>query len=182
MRKPPGRVIATPVERGSRVTEGTLLVRVSDTETSAQLVEAEANAGQIEARLGLSAGQPFDARSVPDVMSAKASLDWAEAEFSRIGSLLEQKVVSQSEYDQRRTQVEAARQQYQVALNGAEQSYRSLQAARARIALARKAAADTRFVRRSPASWPSASSASATTSRAAPASRRWCGSIPCASS
>jgi len=138
-----GRVVATPVERGSRVAEGTLLVRVSDTETSAQLTEAEANAGQIEARLGLSAGQPFEAARVPDVMSAKASLEWAEAEFSRIGSLLEQKVVSQSEYDQRRTQVEAARQQYQAALNGAEQSYRSLQAARARIALARKAAADT---------------------------------------
>ncbi len=138
-----GRVIATPVERGSRVAEGALLVRVSGTETSAQLVEAEANAGQIEARLGLTAGQPFDATKVPDVMSAKSSLEWAEAEFSRIGSLLEQKVVSQSEYDQRRTQVEAARQQYQAALNGAEQSFRSLQAARARIALARKASEDT---------------------------------------
>ncbi len=138
-----GRVVATPVERGSRVAEGTLLVRVSDTETSAQLAEAEANAGQIEARLGLTAGQPFDATRVPDVMSAKASLEWAEAEFSRIGSLLAQKVVSQSEYDQRRTQVEGARQQHQAALNGAEQSFRSLQAARARMTLARKAAADT---------------------------------------
>lgn len=138
-----GRVVATPVERGTRVAQGALLVRVSDTETSAQLVEAEANAGQIEARLGLATGQPFDPKKVPDVMSAKASLDWAEAEFSRIGSLLEQKVVSQSEYDQRRTQVEAARQQYQAAQNMAEQSYRSLQAARARIALARKSAADT---------------------------------------
>lgn len=138
-----GRIVATPVERGTHVAQGALLVRVSDTETSAQLVEAEANAGQIEARLGLAAGQPFDAKKVPDVMSAKASLDWAEAEFSRIGSLLEQKVVSQSEYDQRRTQVEAARQQYQAAQNAAEQSYRSLQAARARITLARKSAADT---------------------------------------
>ena len=138
-----GRIVATPVERGSRVAQGALLVRVSDTETSAQLVEAEANAGQIEARLGLAAGQPFDSMKVPDVRSAKSSLDLAEAEFSRIGSLLEQKVVSQSEYDQRRMQVEAARQQYQAAQNVAEQSYRSLQAARARIALARKSAADT---------------------------------------
>ena len=138
-----GRIVATPVERGSRVPEGALLVRVSDTETSAQLLEAEANASQIEARLGLAPGQPFDSRKVPDVMSAKASLEFAEAEFSRIGSLLEQKVVSQSEYDQRRTQVEAARQQYQAAQNAAEQSYRSLQAARARVALARKSSADT---------------------------------------
>ena len=139
----PGRVIATPVERGSRVSQGDVLARISATETSAQLLEAEANAGQIEARLGLSADRSFDPKRVPDVMNAKASLDWAEAEFGRIKSLLDQKVVSQSEYDQRRSQVDAARQQYQMAQNVAEQSFRSLQAARARIDLARKAQADT---------------------------------------
>jgi RND family efflux transporter MFP subunit len=139
----PGRVIATPVERGSRVLQGAVLARISATETSAQLLEAEANAGQIEARLGLGAAQAFDPKRVPDVMNAKASLDLAEAEFGRITSLLDQKVVSQSEYDQRRAQVDAARQQYQMAENVAEQSYRSLEAARARIALARKAQADT---------------------------------------
>ncbi len=138
-----GRVIETPVERGARVSQGTILVRISAAETSAQLQEAEANAAQIEARLGLADGQPFDPKRVPDVMNAQASLDWAEAEFGRIGMLLEQKVVSRSEYDQRRTQVEAARQQYQMAHNAAGQSYRSLEAARARVALARKALADT---------------------------------------
>jgi RND family efflux transporter MFP subunit len=138
-----GRVIGTPVERGTHVSQGDVLVRVSPAETSAQLQEAEANAEQIEARLGLKPGDTFDPRTVPDVMNAKASLEFAEAEFARIRSLLEQKVVSQSEYDQRRTQVEAARQQYLVAQNSAEQSYRSLQAARARVALARKAVSDT---------------------------------------
>lgn len=138
-----GRVIDTPVERGSRVAQGSVLARISGTEASAQLQEAEANAGQIEARLGLQAGQPFEPKRVPEVMNAKASLEWAEAEFARMKSLLDQKVVSQSEFDQRRTQVEAARQQYQIAQNSAEQSYRSLLAARARIALARKGMADT---------------------------------------
>jgi RND family efflux transporter MFP subunit len=138
-----GRVIETPVERGSRVAQGALLVRISPSETSAQLQEAEANAAQIEARLGLVAGQRFDRTRVPDVMNAKASLDLAEAEFARMQSLLEQKVVSQSEFDQRRTQLEAARQAYQSAQNVAEQSYRSLDAARARVTLARKAVADT---------------------------------------
>lgn len=138
-----GRVEATPVERGTRVTQGAVLVRISAAETTAQLEEAEANAAQIEARLGLEAGQPFDPSRVPDVMNAKAALELAEAEFNRIKSLLDQKVVSQSEYDQRRMQVEAARQQYQVAMNSAQQSYRSRDAARARISLARKSAADT---------------------------------------
>jgi membrane fusion protein, multidrug efflux system len=138
-----GRVVETPVERGTPVRAGSVLIRISASETSAQLQEAEANAAQIEARLGLTPRQPFDPKAVPDVMNAKASLEWAEAEFARIRSLLDQKVVSQSEFDQRRTQVDAARQQYQVAQNSARQSYRSLEAARARVALARKAMSDT---------------------------------------
>ena len=138
-----GRIIETPVERGSRVAAGTTLVRVSASETTAQLAEAEANAAQIEARLGLASGEPFDPMRVPDVMNARASVELAEAEFNRIKSLLDQKVVSQSEYDQRHAQVEVARQQFQMAQNVAQQSYRSLEAARARIALARKSMADT---------------------------------------
>lgn len=138
-----GRVTATPIERGTRVPAGAVLVRISASETSAQLQEAEANAGTIEARLGLTAGQAFDPKHVPDVLNAQASLSLAEAEFGRIQSLLDQKVVSQSEWEQRRTQVEAARQQYKVAVNVAEQSYRSLQAARARVALANKSLSDT---------------------------------------
>jgi len=138
-----GRVIETPVERGTRVAQGALLVRISPAETAAQLQEAEANAAQIEARLGLAAGQPFDRMRVPDVMNAKASLDLAEAEFNRMRSLVDQKVISQSEFDQRRTQFEAARQNYQAAQNLADQSYRSLEGARARVELARKAVADT---------------------------------------
>lgn len=138
-----GRVIGTPVERGTRVAAGTVLIRVSATEADASLREAEANAAQLEARLGLVAGQPFDPLKVPDVLNARAALDWADADFHRIKALLEQKVVSQAEYDQRLTQVQAARQQYQTAQNTAQQSFRSLQAARARVDLARKSAADT---------------------------------------
>jgi RND family efflux transporter MFP subunit len=77
------------------------------------------------------------------VQNAKAGADLAQSEFARIKSLLDQRVVSQSEYDQRRTQAEAARQQYEAAKNGAAQQYQMLQAARARVALARKALADT---------------------------------------
>ena len=131
------------MERGTRVTAGAVLVRISATEADASLREADANAAQLEARLGLAAGQAFDPGRVPDVLNAKASLDWAEADFNRIKALLDQKVVSQAEYDQRLTQVQAARQQYQTAQNGAQQSFRSLQAARARVDLARKSAADT---------------------------------------
>src|SRR4051812_7590383 len=72
-----GRVIGTPVERGSRVAAGAPLIRISGTEADASLREAEANAAQLEARVGLAPGQPFDPVRVPDVLNAKASLDWA---------------------------------------------------------------------------------------------------------
>jgi membrane fusion protein (multidrug efflux system) len=51
--------------------------------------------------------------------------------------------VSGSEYDQRRTQVELTGRQYDTARNSARQLYRSLEASRARLALARKTFADT---------------------------------------
>jgi membrane fusion protein (multidrug efflux system) len=138
-----GRIVATPVERGTAVRMGTELVRISSTEAEAQAREAEANAAQIEARLGLTAGAPFNVASVPEVQNAKASFELAQQEFTRIQSLLDQRVVSQSEFDQRRTQMEAARQQYEAAKNGAAQQYQALQAARARVALAHKALSDT---------------------------------------
>ncbi len=138
-----GRVIATPVERGSAVAQGAELVRLSPVETEASLKEAEANAAQIEARLAVTQEGNYDVNRVPEVANARATLDLATSEFARIEKLLAERVVSQSEYDQRKTQVEAARQQYESAKNAAEQQYQALQASRARVTLARKALSDT---------------------------------------
>ncbi|HUR34222.1 MAG TPA: efflux RND transporter periplasmic adaptor subunit [Vicinamibacterales bacterium] len=138
-----GRIVATPVERGTPVSEGTVLVRVSPAEADAQAKEAEANAAQIEARLGITQGTAFDVNAVPEVQTAKSSFDLAQNEFNRIKSLLDQRVVSQSEFEQRRTQMDASRQQYEAARNGAAQQYQALQAARARVDIAHKTLADT---------------------------------------
>src|SRR5438132_9026277 len=85
----PGRVIAAPVERGTPVAQGAELIRISPTEAGAQLKEAEANAAQIEARLGLTPGAPLDIDKVPEVQTAKASYDLAQSEFARIQALLD---------------------------------------------------------------------------------------------
>jgi membrane fusion protein (multidrug efflux system) len=138
-----GRVTSTPVERGSRVAEGTPLVTLAQIEAQAGVADAEANVAQLEARLAIAPGEPFDIEKVPEVGSAKASRDLAEAEFERIRSLLDQKVVSQAEFDQRRMQVDATSNQYRAARNGAQQQYRMLEGARARASLARKSLADT---------------------------------------
>jgi RND family efflux transporter MFP subunit len=138
-----GRIIATPVERGTAVAAGAVLVRLSPDEADAQAKEAEANAAQLEARLGIAPGGSLDVNAVPEVQNAKATYDLAQNEFNRIKSLLDQRVVSQSEFDQRRTQMEATRQQYEAARNGAAQQFQALRAARARVALAHKSLADT---------------------------------------
>src|SRR5205807_6085385 len=79
-----GRVVATPIERGTPVADGTPLIRLSSTETDAQLKEAEANAAQIEARLGPAADTAFDANVVAEVQNARASYELAQSEFNRI--------------------------------------------------------------------------------------------------
>jgi RND family efflux transporter MFP subunit len=138
-----GRVTGTPVERGSRVTEGAPLITLSQVEAQAAASDAEASVSQLEARLAIEPGEAFSIDKVPEVAAAKATRDLAESEFGRIRSLLEQKVVSQAEFDQRRTQVEATSNQYRAARNAAQQQFRMLEGAKARLALARKSLADT---------------------------------------
>lgn len=138
-----GRIVATPVERGSGVATGGELVRIAAAEVDAQAREAEANAAQIEARLGIAGGQPFDVARVPEVASAGAARALARTDFERTRTLHGNKLISQAEFDQKSAQLESAERQYDVARNGAEQQYQSLLAARARVTVAKKAVADT---------------------------------------
>jgi membrane fusion protein (multidrug efflux system) len=138
-----GRVIATPVERGTRVAEGADLIRIAPAEAEAQAAEAEANAAQLEGRLGLTGGTELDIERVPEVANAKATLALAQGDFDRARMLFEKKLLSQAEFDQRSAQAEVTRRQYDIARNSAVQQYQALLAARARVSLARKALADT---------------------------------------
>lgn len=138
-----GRIVSTPVERGTRVRAGGALVQIAETEVRAQADEAGANAAQIEARLGLAGGGAFEIDRVPEVANARASSDLAQADFDRARTLVEKQLLPQAEFDRSRAQADVARRQYDIARNGAEQQYQSLIAARARMTLARKALADT---------------------------------------
>lgn len=138
-----GRIVATPVERGTEVAVRDALVRIAAAEVEAQAREAEANAAQIQARLGQSGGEGFDIERVPEVASAKATWQLAQADFDRMRMLFERDLVSQAEFDLRRAQADNAQRQYEVAKNAAEQQRQALAAAQARVSLARKALADT---------------------------------------
>ena len=82
-------------------------------------------------------------RRCPEVQTAQAAYDLAKSDFNRIQSLLDQRVVSQAEFDQRRTQMEAARQQPKARETPPRSSIRRSRRLRARVTLAHKALADT---------------------------------------
>ncbi len=138
-----GRIVATPVERGHLVRANDPLVQIAATEVEAQAREAQSNVGQIEARLGLEGGAAFDPERVPEVANARATYQLSRSEFARAQRLFEDKLLAQSEFEQRRAQLEATQRQYEVAQNGAAQQYQSLIGARARVTVAQKALADT---------------------------------------
>ncbi len=138
-----GRVVATPVERGSAVAANASLIGIAAAEAEAQAREAYANAAQIEARLGIAEGAAFEIERVPEVANARAAQQLARTELDRARQLHEAQLLPQSEFDQRSAQFVASERQYEVAKNTAAQQYQSLMAARARVTVAEKALADT---------------------------------------
>lgn len=138
-----GRIVGTPVERGSHVAAGGPLVEIAGTEAEAQAAEAQANAAQIEARLGIAGGSAFDVERVPEVANARAAFELASTEFERAQSLQQRQLISRASFDQSAAQKTAAERQYDTARNNAAQQYQQLLAAKARIVVAQKAVADT---------------------------------------
>jgi multidrug efflux pump subunit AcrA (membrane-fusion protein) len=169
-----GRIAATPVDAGAFVKAGQVIVRMdaSDAElrlrqSRAQLEEAQANLRQAESRIGYKGTGEFDPAKLPEVVaqranyeSAEAQARLAEADAQRYGNLVATGDVSKSNYEKYKTQFEtaqaqanAAKQQYEAALNGARQSYQavitsqaSLSGMRAQLAIAEKAVADMTIV------------------------------------
>jgi multidrug efflux pump subunit AcrA (membrane-fusion protein) len=166
-----GQVVATPVDVGAMVRQGAIIARLEDRDARMRLEQAlaaekQAASGvrQAQARLGLGAGESFDVNSIPEVRAALRQFEAADAQAklaetnaSRYASLVETGNVSRMTYDQARAQAEseraqanAARQNYELAINVARQSnvaistaQAQLEAARAQVALARKALSDT---------------------------------------
>jgi multidrug efflux pump subunit AcrA (membrane-fusion protein) len=166
-----GRVLSTPVNAGDFVKQGQIICELDPRDAQlrldqarAQMDEATANVRQTQSRIGWTEGAKFDPNSVPEVAAARANYAsalaqsrLAAADAKRYENLVASGDVSRSAYDKAHTQQEtaeaqanAARQQYEAALNAARQGYgavetsqASVEAARAQLAQAQKALADT---------------------------------------
>jgi HlyD family secretion protein len=115
-----GRVAWIGVEKGDRVQDGQVLVRLEDSEFRAQVNQAQANLAAAQARLDRLRTGSRPEEKLKDkaaVLQAEANLKNAEAEFQRAESLFRSGVASKSEYDRALAQrdtaaalVQAARQ------------------------------------------------------------------------
>jgi multidrug efflux pump subunit AcrA (membrane-fusion protein) len=153
-----GLVTATPVDVGASVKSGDVVVRLDDRDARLRLDQAkalvdqaEASLRQAESRIGIVQGKNFDAVRVPEVQAAQAAYEsakarntLAEAEAARYAELFKTGDVSRSTYekykidaDSAKSQAEAAKQQYDAALNTAHQGFQGVGAAQAALTSAR---------------------------------------------
>ncbi len=115
-----GRVAWIGVEKGDKVQQGQVLVRLEDQEFRAQVNQAQANVAVAQARVDQlrSGSRPQEKlKDKAAVLQAEANLRNAEAEYERVAQLYPAGVVSKAEVDRAvmqrdslRAQVEAARQ------------------------------------------------------------------------
>lgn len=117
-----GQVIATPVDVGAFVGANSVIARLDDRDAQLRLqqaqsgvAQAQADLRQTQARLGLAAGDRFEASSIPEARAARAALDSAEASARlaetnarRYAVLVETGDVSRSVYDNARTRRDRA--------------------------------------------------------------------------
>jgi multidrug efflux pump subunit AcrA (membrane-fusion protein) len=166
-----GRVLSTPVNAGDFVRQGQVICELDHRDAQLKLDQARAALEQATAavrqsqwRIGHDGNGAFDPNSMPEVAAAKANYEsavaqakLAAADATRYANLVATGDVSRSTAEKFRTQQEtaeaqanAARKQYEAALNGARQgwgavenSQASLSGVRAQLAQAEKAVADT---------------------------------------
>jgi multidrug efflux pump subunit AcrA (membrane-fusion protein) len=166
-----GKVINVSANVGQFVNQGAVIAQLDDQDARLRLAEARAGVNQAiagvrqaEARLGLGPNGTFNAAAIPEVQTANANYEQAQAELrqaeaneKRYRELVETGDVSVVAYETYRTQrdtararVKAALEQLETARNVARQSNQAIksaqagvEAARTQVGTAEQAVADT---------------------------------------
>lgn len=118
-----GRVAWIGVEKGDKVQQGQLLVRLEDQEFRAQVNQAQANQAAAQARLDQlrTGSRPQEKlKDKAGVLQAEANLRNAEAEYERSAKLYQAGVISKSDLDRALAQRDTARALVQAASQSSE--------------------------------------------------------------
>jgi RND family efflux transporter MFP subunit len=144
--KVPGRLKSIAVDLGTVVHSGQLLGQLEPEDYKLHVQQAEAALAQARARLGLSP-EGTDDRVAPEktatIRQAQAVLDEARLNRDRSAKLVEQGVVSRSEFETIDSTYKVAQGRYQDALEEIRNRQAVLAQRRSELALARQQLADT---------------------------------------
>jgi RND family efflux transporter MFP subunit len=136
-----GIIRDVPVQLGTEVRAGDVLVRIEPRELEIALDRAESALRQIEAQLGIDRGQdrkpPAD-EEIGTVRQAIANRDDARNTFKRAEQLHARGLMSQVDYDTAETRLKVAEANYQTALDSVRSLKAQLQDRRAAYELAQK--------------------------------------------
>jgi len=140
-----GRVHEVPVQLGTEVRAGDVLVRIEPQELQLALDRAESQLRQVEAQLGIDRSAtrqlpPDD--QIASVRQAMANRDDARNTFKRAEQLHGRGLMSQVDYDTADTRMKVAEANYQAALDTIHALKATLQDRRASYELAQKKLAD----------------------------------------
>ncbi|MBN7773222.1 HlyD family secretion protein [Clostridium aminobutyricum] len=103
------------VKEGDEVKAGDVIIKISSEAVEAKLKQAEAAKAAAEA---VAKKAENGARS-QEVAQAKAAFDYAQKTYDRMKTLLEQEAISQASFDQVEAQYIAAKETYNMAVEGA---------------------------------------------------------------
>jgi membrane fusion protein, multidrug efflux system len=140
-----GIVTDVPVQLGTEVRAGDVLVRLAPRELQLALERAEGQLRQIEAQLGIDRSQdrrPPSDEQIASVRQAAANRDDARNTFKRAQQLHDRGLMSQVDYDTAETRLKVADANYQAAVDNVQALKATLQDRRASWELAQKKVAD----------------------------------------
>ena len=147
--KVPGRVRTISVDLGSVVRQGQVIVQLDEQDYRLRVQQAEAALAQARARLGLSpqgADDNVDPEKTATVRQARAVLDEARFNRDRAARLVEQGVISKSEFDSANSAFKVAEGRYQDAYEEIRNRQGVLAQRKSELALARQQLKDTAVV------------------------------------
>lgn len=140
-----GPVQKVNVDLGDRVTQGQVMVHISDEEQRYLVAQMEAQLRQSLERLGLKDenDKVKDIRETPEVRRAQADLTDADQRLRRVRTLVQQGIGSQQDLDEAQTRFQALQAAYDAMLNQTRNLIREVDRSRAVLDLQRKKLRDT---------------------------------------
>ncbi len=138
-----GVVREVPVQLGTVVKQGDVLVRIDERELKFALDRSESALNQVYAQLGISNGSAVpDDQTVASVKQAAANLDDAKSAYARAETLSTRGLLSKVDKDTAETRLKVSQANYDAALDNVRSLKASLLDRRAAFELARKKVAD----------------------------------------